>query len=71
MQKICQVMLVRDFERFCILISFQSDASIDHFCFSDLFRGKILVGGFVLKTLSEEPPRIRTTYITHVDLQGR
>jgi hypothetical protein len=35
-----------------------------------LFRGKILNGGFVMKILSEDPPRIKTTYITHVDLQG-
>ncbi|CAB3991539.1 -related lipid transfer 9 [Paramuricea clavata] len=33
-------------------------------------RGKILTGGFVMKILSEDPPRIKTTYITHVDLQG-
>ena len=33
-------------------------------------RGKILSGGFVMKILSEDPPCIKTTYITHVDLQG-
>ncbi|XP_028409728.1 uncharacterized protein LOC114532426 [Dendronephthya gigantea] len=33
-------------------------------------RGKILTGGYVMKVLSDNPPRILSTYITHVDLQG-
>jgi hypothetical protein len=35
-----------------------------------VFRGKILTGGYVMKILSDNPPRIMASYITHVDLQG-
>ena len=38
--------------------------------FGHLFRGKILIAGYIMKIISTDPPRIRTTYVTHVDLQG-
>ena len=33
-------------------------------------RGKILIAGFVMKIVSEDPPKIMTSYVSHVDLQG-
>ena len=33
-------------------------------------RGKILIAGFVMKILSENPPKIMTSYVSHADLQG-
>lgn len=41
-----------------------------HLLATFLFRGKILTGGYVMKIISKDPPLIKTTYITHVDLQG-
>ncbi|XP_046847721.1 uncharacterized protein LOC124441316 [Xenia sp. Carnegie-2017] len=35
-----------------------------------IVRGKILIGGYVMEIISENPPRIKTSYITHVDLEG-
>ena len=41
-----------------------------HLLATFLFRGKILTGGYVLKIISKDPILIKTTYITHIDLQG-
>ena len=34
------------------------------------FRGEIIIGGFVVKELSSDPPSCLVTYITRVDLKG-
>lgn len=35
------------------------------------FRGEIIIGGFVMKELSSDPPSCLVTYITRVDLKGK
>lgn len=35
-----------------------------------LFRAEIIIGGFVVKELSSDPPSCLVTYITRVDLKG-
>ena len=36
-----------------------------------LFRAEIIIGGFVVKELSSDPPSCLVTYITRVDLKGK
>ena len=49
--------------------------SFREFCLSYLcsffFRAEIIIGGFVVKELSSDPPSCLVTYITRVDLKGR
>lgn len=35
------------------------------------FRGEVIIGGFVVKELSSDPPSCLVTYLTRVDLKGR
>lgn len=37
----------------------------------DLVRAEVIIGGFVVKELSSEPPSCLVTYITRVDLKGK
>ena len=39
--------------------------------FGCCFRGEIIIGGFVVKELSSDPPSCLVTYLTRVDLKGR
>lgn len=39
--------------------------------FGCYFRGEIIIGGFVVKELSSDPPSCLVTYLTRVDLKGR
>lgn len=36
-----------------------------------LFRAEVIIGGFVVKELSSDPPSCLVTYITRVDLKGK
>ena len=58
------VFLVSLVKRFC-LAAFISDILV---C---CFRGEVIIGGFVVKELSSDPPSCLVTYLTRVDLKGR
>ena len=42
-----------------------------HLIFFFCFRAEIIIGGFVIKELSSDPPKCHVTYITRVDLKGK
>lgn len=44
--------------------------SLSGLCFL-LFRAEVIIGGFVVKELSSDPPSCLVTYITRVDLKGK
>lgn len=35
------------------------------------FRAEIIIGGYLVKELSSDPPKCRVTYVTRVDLKGK